>query len=154
MIAIVVLICLVGGSAGYVLLGKGTSSDDDDATYEEGYPKTVEDFYGNMVTFNESPKRIVAMGMEFLVYLGPDITDRVIWTSKSTANTGADPLYDLFDLEDVATVSGSMISNVENIIKKRPDLVLMGDSQTSEKDRNEFRDILNEAGINVFFYTN
>ncbi|MGI6471525.1 MAG: ABC transporter substrate-binding protein [Candidatus Methanomethylophilaceae archaeon] len=153
-IAIVVLICLVGGSAGYVLLGKGTGSDDDDATYEEGYPRTVEDFYGNKVTFYESPKRIVTMGMEFLAYLGPEITERVIWTSGSKSSTDADPLLDLFDLDDVATVSGSMISNVENIIAKKPDLVLMGDARTSENDRIEFKNTLNAVGINVFFFTN
>lgn len=154
MIAIVVLICLIGGSTGYVLLGKGSGSDNDEFEYEEGYPKTVEDFFGNQVTFNESPKRIVASGMEYLVYLGPEVTNRVIWSSsKGISSTNADPMFEVFDeLTGILTVGG-LTSMAEEVISKKPDLVLVSDARTSEKDRIEFKETLNEVGINVFFYT-
>lgn len=155
-VAILIVACLVAGGAGAYLYASSDENNKENSSNpsEEGYPRTVKDFYGHEMTLQESPKRVVAMGMEFLVYLGQDVIDRVIWTAAPRGGMNADPLNHVFDLSDVATAQGAMISMAEEIMSKKPDLVLMGDSKTNEKTRENFRQTLNAAGINVFFYTN
>lgn len=120
---------------------------------QEGYPRTVKDFYGNEIVLDKAPERVVTSGLEYLAYLGKDVVDRVIWSSKSSDSPTDMAITEIFGTEDICTMEGSMITMVEQIIAKKPDLVLIGDSKTSEEDRAEFREKMNAAGIPVYFYT-
>lgn len=152
-IVVLIAVLLVGGSAGILLHNnKSDNAANGDTEYEEGYPRTVEDFLGNKVTFDESPKRIVTGSLDYLSLLGPEVTDRVIWSSsKPISTTDANPMFEV--LEDLAKLhtSGNLNTKTEEVIAAKPDLVLMSDAKMTEKELGEFKDILNEVGINVFY---
>lgn len=122
-------------------------------TAQDGYPRTVKDYYGNEIVLTKAPERVVAQGLEYLAYLGKDVVDRVIWSTKSSDSPTDMAITEIFGMEDKCTMEGSMITMTEQIIAKNPDFVLISDGRTSEKDREEFQKKMNTAGIPVYFYT-
>jgi ABC-type Fe3+-hydroxamate transport system substrate-binding protein len=122
-------------------------------TAQEGYPRTVKDFYGEEIVLEQAPERVVTQGLEYLAYLGKDVVDRVIWSSKMSDSPTDKAINEIFGMEDKCTMDGTMISMSEQIIAKKPDLVLISDAKTTEKDRAEFRKKMTAAGINVYYYT-
>ncbi|WP_400149281.1 ABC transporter substrate-binding protein, partial [Candidatus Methanarcanum hacksteinii] len=135
-------------------LWESCNNEKDNSTdVEEGYPRTVTDFYGTTITLEKKPSRVVCQGIEFPSYLGKSVIDRLIWcSSPSTIETKA--LVDYYDIGNVCSLKGTMISMTEDIMGKNPDLVLISDSRVNEEQRKTFTQIMNSAGIPVYFYTN
>lgn len=153
--AIFAVAILCGAAAFFVLSDsddKNNDQDEPDTPVEAGYPRTVEDLKGNIVTLDKKPERVVIQGIEYASYLGQDVMNRIIWAPEPRWAEDKE-LVDIWDMNDVCTMNGRFITMAENIIAKNPDMVIAGDSMTSESDRAEFKDLLNKAGIKVFFFT-
>ncbi len=152
---ILIAALLIGGGVTVYVLNNGDGGEEaPDGVISEGYPRTVTDFYGAEIVLSGMPGRVVAAEIEYLAYLGEDVLDRVIWAgrgqSASPANAG---MIEAYGLDGVCTMTGRMITMAEQVIAKNPDLVLIGDGQTSPADRAGFREVLEAAGIDVYFYT-
>lgn len=158
-IAVLAIVIIVIGSAAVVMTkeGKGNSGGDNgQVDTGEDYPRTVKDFTGTDVVLEKKPERVVAASVEYLVYLGQDVVDRIVWAGHNANFPEERGVLEAFGIEDKCTLKGNIITQIDAILEKKPDLVLIHDSGSSgatAADREQFRDTLAKAGIDVYIYT-
>lgn len=151
----VVGILIVAGAAFVVVNHKDEDNGGSTTPDDEYYPVSIKDAYGQEVTLNSKPQRIVSVtvGLDLMSWLNCGYLDNVVGTPEGV-KTQTNSMYyapSVYDFSKVATLPSTFYNAVEDVLNLTPDLVIiLAGNDGVLPDVTKFTETMNKAGVQVF----
>lgn len=162
-IAIVVVVVVIAAAA-LILINHEDEKDDSNnnnndpepvTPVSDYYPVTFQDAIGQTVTLEKKPERIVALvsDLDLISWINVKYLDLVVGCPQSATDTSSAsyiaPL--IHDFSSVATLPASFYDATEEVIKLKPDIVMiLVGNDAAIPNAQKFTTTMNAVGIQVF----